>query len=164
MPSEPRTGSTHGGPVAACDFTVTIGDVELAVARVSSASLPVDPDTLVATPVPPPRGRRRPPGPARVTWSGKPAAGSLVLGRALDGDPTLYAWRREALSDDEEVRAAATRDVTIDVLDAATRTSVAALRLHCAWPQRWTGPVLDARSNEVAWEELEVVYHDLFRQ
>lgn len=165
MPSGPVSGSVAAGPVAACDFTVTIGDREVAVARLSSASLAADPDTVVATPVPQPKGRRlRSPGPPRVTWSGKPATGSLVLGRALDGDPAFYGWRREALAEEEEVSAAATRDITIRILDPVTRTPLAVLRLHCAWPQRWSGPVLDGRTNEVAWEELEVVYHDLFRE
>ena len=165
MPSGPGTGSAAAGPVAACDFTVTIGDQEVAVARLSAASLAADPETVVATPVPPPRGpRHRPPGPPRVTWSGQPTTGSLVLGRAIDGDPTFYRWRREALAEEDEVRAAATRDVTIRVLDPATRRPAAVLRLHCAWPRRWSGPALDARSDEVAWEELEVVYHDLFRE
>jgi phage tail-like protein len=164
MPSGPMTGSAATGPVAACDFTVTIGDREVAVARLSAASLAADPDTVIATPVPPPRGPRpRPLGPPRVTWSGQAATGSLVLGRALDGDTTFYRWRREALAEEDEVRTAATRDVTIRVLDAATGRPATVLRLHCAWPRRWSGPVLDGRSDEVAWEELEVVYHDLFR-
>jgi len=159
------TGSVGAGPVAACDFTVTIGDREVAVARLSPASLAADPDTVVATPVPPKRARRlRSPDPPRVTWSGEAARGSVVLGRALDGDPTFYGWRREALSTEEEVRAAATRDIGVRILDPVTRAPVAVLRLHCAWPQRWSGPVLDGRSTEVAWEELEVVYHDLFRE
>lgn len=165
MPSGSMNGPVAAGPVAACDFAIRIGDQEVAVGRLSAASLAADPDTVVATPVPQPPGPRlRPPAPPRVTWSGTAAAGSLVLARALDGDQSFYRWRREALAEDDEVRAAATRDVTIGVLDPATRTPVVVLRLHCAWPQRWSGPVLDGRSNEVAWEELEVVYLDLFRE
>jgi phage tail-like protein len=165
MPSGPMRGLAPLGPVAACDFIVTIGDREVAVARLSAASLAADPDTVVATPVPPPRTPHpRPLGPARVTWSGQVTTGSVVLARALDGDPTFYRWRRETLAEEDEVRAAATRDVTIRVLDPATRRPAAVLRLHCAWPLRWSGPVLDGRSEEVAWEELEIVYHDLFRE
>lgn len=165
MPSGPVTGPGTAGPVAACDFTVTIGDREVAVARLSAPSLAADPDTVIATPVPPPRGPRRPPpGPPRVTWSGAAVPGAVVLGRALDGDRAFYRWRRDALAADDAVRAAATRDVTIRILDPVTRTPAAVLRLHCAWPRRWSGPMLDGRADEVAWEELEVVYHDLFRE
>jgi phage tail-like protein len=84
-----------------------------------------------------------------------------VLGRASDGDRTLSEWRRSALHRTRRVRDAATREVTIHLLDAALARPAASWRLHRAWPVRWTGPALDATEPTIAWEELELVYADL---
>jgi phage tail-like protein len=140
-------------PVTGACFSVHIGERELAVARVSAPTLAVDRASLTARPVPADEGR--------VNWSGEPQTGSLVLTRAVDGDPTLYRWQRQALAATPREREMATRDVVIRLLDPSGLEPVATFELVCAWPVRWIGPKLDGLSSELAIEELEVVYADL---
>jgi phage tail-like protein len=134
-------------------FTVHIDGREVAVARVTAPTLAADPASVRAMPVPS--------EPDHVTWSGKPARGTVVLARAVDRDRTFYEWRRAALSADQEVHETATRHVEVSLLDAAGEEPVVTYRLVSAWPLRWSGPSLDALVPSVAHEELELVYHDL---
>ena len=77
---------------------------------------------------------------------------SLVLRRALAERATeLFDWRRKGDP----------RAVTIQQLDAAGGRVVNAWRLENARPLKWTGPALNAASNDVAMEELELVYDEL---
>lgn len=77
---------------------------------------------------------------------------STVLRRALAPRATeLFDWRRKGDA----------RAVTIEQLDAAGGTVVNAWRLVNARPLKWTGPSLNAASNDVAMEELELVYDEL---
>lgn len=101
--------------------------------------------------------------PQQVIWSGRPARTTVVLARAVDGDPYLFDWRRTALSDDQKVQAGATRNVEVGVLGPADTRPVFRYRLVSAWPVRWSGPALDALHPVIAEEELELVFHDLHR-
>jgi phage tail-like protein len=75
-----------------------------------------------------------------------------VLRRALAAQATeLFDWRRNGDA----------RAVTIQQLDAASGRVVNAWRLENARPLKWTGPSLNAASNDVAMEELELVYDEL---
>lgn len=77
---------------------------------------------------------------------------SLMLRRALAAGATeLFDWRRKGDA----------RAVTIEQLDAAGGRVVNAWRLENARPLKWTGPALNAASNDVAMEELELVYDEL---
>jgi hypothetical protein len=77
---------------------------------------------------------------------------SLVLRRALAAHATeLFDWRRRGDA----------RAVTIQQLDAAGGRVVNAWRLENARPLKWTGPALNAASNDVAMEEIELVYDEL---
>jgi tail tube protein gp19 len=77
---------------------------------------------------------------------------SLVLRRALAAQATeLFDWRRKGDA----------RAVTIQQLDAAVGAVVNAWRLENARPLKWTGPALNAASNDVAMEEIELVYDEL---
>ena len=67
----------------------------------------------------------------------------VTLRLAAGSDPTLWAWARKPDP----------RTVTITLLDLR-REPVARYVLRGAQPDRWTGPVLDALSGEVALEEL----------
>lgn len=140
-------------PSSAARFVVRIGDVEVGVARVSAPTLASDLASATVRP-----GTRQT---GHVVWSAKPVRNTVVFARAIDGDRTFYQWRRAALSEDPRAHDTATRDVEVSVLDAAGRAPVVTYRLVGAWPLRWSGPALDALVPSVAYEELEVVYHDL---
>lgn len=79
----------------------------------------------------------------------------LVLRRAVSRSLELWDWHQAAAA------GAATRDVTIELLDASHREVVARWVLRGARPVRWTGPALDASGHEVAMEEIEVAYDRL---
>src|SRR5690242_6794613 len=77
---------------------------------------------------------------------------SVVLRRALAANATeLFDWRRKGDA----------RMVTIEQLDAAGGDVVNAWRLVNARPLKWTGPAFNAAANDVAVEELELVYDEL---
>jgi len=134
-------------PVAAVRFTVRIGAREIAVAQVSPPQLGSDPATVTQSP---PNAR------GRVRWSAEPQPPRLVLTRAVDGDRTLYEWRRAAV----DGRPAA-RDVVVTLLDPVEGAPKAAWRFRQAWPTCWTGPALDANAADLAWEQLELVCTDV---
>jgi hypothetical protein len=77
---------------------------------------------------------------------------SIVLRRALaTGATELFDWRRKGDA----------RAVTIQQLDAAGGAVVNAWLLANARPLKWTGPALNAGSNDIAMEELQLVYDEL---
>lgn len=77
---------------------------------------------------------------------------SIVLRRALAAGATeLFDWRQKGDA----------RAVTIEQLDAAGGRVMNAWRLDNARPLKWTGPALNAAANDVAMEELELVYDEL---
>jgi hypothetical protein len=77
---------------------------------------------------------------------------SLVLRRALAAGATeLFDWRRKGDA----------RTVTIEQLESPGGRAANAWRLDNARPLKWTGPALNASSNDVAMEELELVYDEL---
>ena len=77
---------------------------------------------------------------------------SLVVRRALAAGATeLFDWRRKGDA----------RVVTIEQLESAGGRVANAWRLVNARPLKWTGPALNASSNDVAMEELELVYDEL---
>ena len=83
----------------------------------------------------------------------------VVLRRALGQDKTLFRWRERAAAGSR-----LPRDVTIDLLGPDGREGVNTWVLAGAWPTRWSGPVLDAGSDAVALEELELAYEALLWQ
>lgn len=135
-------------PTLAVNFRVEIDGRELAIARVSPLELAADPSGLKQAP------DRTQPG--RVLWTAPPATGRLILSRAIDGDRTLYQWRREALDGKPAVR-----DLAIRQLDRGGTTVLNAWQAVNAWPLRWTGPTFDAIAGGIAFEELELVFTDL---
>ena len=77
---------------------------------------------------------------------------SIALRRALaTGATELFDWRRKGDA----------RAVTIQQLDAGGGGIVNAWRLVNARPLKWTGPAFNASANDVAMEELELVYDEL---
>jgi phage tail-like protein len=80
----------------------------------------------------------------------------ILLRRALTTSTELYDWRR-AIVDGKDDR----RDVVIRQLSAPGGKPVNAWRLVRAWPSRWSGPTLDAMTDEIAIEEVELSFDDL---
>ncbi len=118
-------------------FEVLIGDREVDVAQVGRLSSETDLDAQAGD-----RGSHR--------------FATVVLRRALTSSTELYDWRRLIVAGKDD-----RRDVTIRQLSAPGGAVVHAWRLVRAWPCRWSGPALDALSNEIAWEELELTFDDL---
>jgi phage tail-like protein len=81
---------------------------------------------------------------------------TVVLRRALTRSTELYEWRRTIAAGKDD-----RRDVTIRQLSAPGGTIVNAWLLVRAWPVRWSGPAFDALSNDIACEELELMFDDL---
>jgi phage tail-like protein len=144
----PRAPTATGEPSTAFSFDLTLDGHALALTRIAGLELAGDPATLQAL--------REPRGDAVTGWQARPLPGRLLLRRAVDGDRTLYAWRREALAGRP-----ALKDVVIRQLDRAGATALNAWRVSGAWPLRWTGPTFDALVADFALEELELVFSDL---
>jgi phage tail-like protein len=132
----------------ASNFNVLIDGRTVACARVTTLELAADTTQLVRKDLPGP--------PPHVLWSAPTATGRLVLGRALDGDRTLYQWRRDSIDGKPGVRGIVVEHLARVDGDVLHRFEFS----HC-WPIRWTGPTYDAFTGEIAFEELEVVYADL---
>jgi phage tail-like protein len=81
---------------------------------------------------------------------------TVVLRRALTRSTELYDWRRR-IADGADDR----RDVTIHQLESPGGTIANSWTLVGAWPRRWSGPAFDARTSDVAMEELELAFDDL---
>lgn len=121
-------------------FEVLIGDRELSFAAVSRLSSETDPDARADGP----RDRHA------------HRFASVALRRAIGTSTELFDWRRRIVDGKDD-----RRDVTIRQRSAPDGEIVNAWRLVRAWPCRWSGPAFDALSNDVACEELELVFDDL---
>ena len=118
-------------------FVVLIGDLEVGFASVGRLTSETDPDTV--------RGER--PGHRLVP---------VVLRRALTASTELYEWRRRVVAGRDD-----RRDVTIRQLSAPGGRIVNQWTLVNAWPCRWSGPSFDALNDEIAYEEVELMFDDL---
>ncbi len=81
---------------------------------------------------------------------------SVVLRRALTRDTTLYDWRRNVVDGKDD-----RRRVTVHQLEGPAGRIANSWRLERALPVRWSGPDFNAQANDVAIEELELVFDDL---
>ena len=117
-------------------FEVLIGDREIGFAEVSRLTSYTDPAAAPERPV--------------------HRFATVVLRRALGTSLELYEWRRLVISGKEH-----RRDVTIRQLSAPGGTVVNAWQLTGAWPCRWSGPAFDAMRQDIAFEELELMFDDL---
>jgi len=79
----------------------------------------------------------------------------VVLRRGFGGDAELFEWWKTVRDG-----AAERRDISIVLLDEK-REPVARWLLRRAWPAKWEGPVLNAKTSEVAIESLELVHEGI---
>jgi phage tail-like protein len=80
---------------------------------------------------------------------------NLVLRRGVTGDLALWSWFKSVL--DGQVRRSTVRITLLD----ESRQAVLRWTASRAWPCRWSGPTLDARSGQVAIETLEIAHEGL---
>jgi phage tail-like protein len=92
--------------------------------------------------------------PGRSKW------GQLTLKRGITGELDVYQWREQVeLGNVAKARV----NGTIHMLDMASDKVVAEWTVTAAWPSKISGPNFKADGNEVATEELTVVYEDIDR-
>lgn len=80
---------------------------------------------------------------------------NIVLKRGIIGDLTFWNWLVSAMQGNVQ-----RTTVTIVLLDE-NRNPVMRWNLVRAWPCKWTGPVLNAKSNEIAIETLEICHEGI---
>ena len=86
---------------------------------------------------------------------------NVVLKRGISGSMTLWEWRRD-VRDSSSVNPPY-KDVTIKLLNEKGERDKPAMTitLHNAWPTKITGPTMNAKGNEFAVEQLDLVHERL---
>jgi phage tail-like protein len=87
--------------------------------------------------------------PGLITYS------DITLSRGITGNLELWQWRK-ALMDGNVDR----RNVSVVLMDE-NQTEVMRWNLRNCWPTKWTGPSLDATSEELVVETLELTHEGL---
>jgi phage tail-like protein len=80
---------------------------------------------------------------------------NITLKRGITNDRSLWDWRKTVMDGATE-----RRNVSIVLLDES-RQEVARWNFYDAWPCKWEGPSLHAKSSEVAIETLELAHEGL---
>jgi phage tail-like protein len=80
---------------------------------------------------------------------------NIVLKRGIIGDLAFWNWLVHAMQGNVQ-----RTTVTIVLLDE-NRNPVMRWNFVRAWPCKWTGPVLNAKSNEIAIETLEICHEGI---
>jgi phage tail-like protein len=81
--------------------------------------------------------------------------GNIVMKRGITLDHSLWDWMRKVIEG-----AVQRANMTIILLDEQ-RQPVLRWRVIRAWPRKWTGPTLNAKTSEVAIESLEIAHEGL---
>jgi phage tail-like protein len=76
----------------------------------------------------------------------------ITLSRGITNDSKLWEWRQKAMKGAVE-----RHDISITLLDDVGSPRVT-WNLFACWPRTWTGPSLNATSDEVAIEQLTLAY------
>jgi phage tail-like protein len=76
----------------------------------------------------------------------------ITLSRGITNDSKLWEWRQKAMKGAVE-----RHDISITLLDDVGNPRVTWNLFEC-WPRTWTGPSLNATSDEVAIEQLTLAY------
>lgn len=91
--------------------------------------------------------------PGRMKWT------NIVLKRGITDDMKAWDWRKE-VEDGNVDKARA--DGSLVMMDH-TGKEVARWNFFSAWPSKITGPSMNAGSNDVGIEEMEIVHERLVR-
>lgn len=81
--------------------------------------------------------------------------GNITLRRGITQDRELWEWRQNIVDGNPDRRNGA-----IVLLDDQ-RVEVVRWNFHSGWPCKWEGPALNAKTNEVAIETLEIAHEGL---
>jgi phage tail-like protein len=83
--------------------------------------------------------------------------GNIVLRRGVTQDDELWNWRQSVVDGNVD-----RRNGSIVLLDDQ-RTEVVRWNFRNGWPCKWEGPGLNAKTNEVAIETVEIAHEGLER-
>jgi phage tail-like protein len=72
----------------------------------------------------------------------------ITLSRGITADSKLWEWREKAMKGTVE-----RHDISITLMDSAGHGKITWNLFDC-WPRQWTGPSLNATTDEVAVEQL----------
>ncbi len=134
-------------PYQAFNFTVEIGNTPLAgFSEVSGLGMEVSESEYragsdVSSTV------RKVPGMEKHT--------NLTLKRGVTTDKTLFDWIENIRNGVQDYR-----EVVVTLLDEK-RLPAVVWKLTNAYPTKWTGPILNAKANEIAIESIELVYEHI---
>ena len=146
LPASPNAG-TRNDPYTAGNFLVEIDGISsTAFSEVSGLELSIDVVDYREGNATGNNARKLP---------GLDRYSDVTLKRGLTQDASLWNWIKQ-VADGDISRAT----VSIVLLDQADNP-VVRWRLRNAWPRKWTGPVLNAKSSEVAIESLEIAHEGL---
>jgi phage tail-like protein len=81
----------------------------------------------------------------------------LTLKRGITDSPDFWKWRQSVIEGRTE-----RRNGSVILLDEAGQEKLR-WNFFEAWPSKWTGPGLNATSNAVAIETIEIVHEELKR-
>ena len=86
---------------------------------------------------------------------------NVSLKRGITGSMALWNWRKEVR--DSTSTAPIKKDVTIKLLNEQGNRDAPAMTftLRNAWPTKLTGPSLNAKGNDIAIEQLDLVHERL---
>ena len=84
--------------------------------------------------------------PGLITYS------DITLSRGISSDSELWQWRQTVMSGEVD-----RRNLSIVLMNDKGEDAIRWNVRNC-WPTKWTGPTLDATSDEVAIEELELTH------
>ncbi len=75
---------------------------------------------------------------------------NIVLKRGYTNDKSLWEWRKTVLDGKTE-----RRDGTITLLNEARQPALR-WNFYFGWPSKWEGPTMNAKTNDVAIETLNI--------
>jgi len=85
---------------------------------------------------------------------------NIVLKRGVTDSMDVWAWRKQV----EEGKVNEARKNGSIIMYDQTNTEVARWNFENGWPAKISGPNLDASTNEIAIEELEIAHEKLVRE
>ncbi|MGV0025327.1 phage tail protein [Phormidesmis priestleyi] len=82
---------------------------------------------------------------------------AITLKRGLTDSDKLWKWRQSVVDGKAD-----RKNVSIVLLNEA-REEKWRWNVRNAWPSKWTGPTLNATSNDVAIETLEIIHEEMVK-